>query len=227
MSVFLVFGCNILAVPLGTAVGCILRKHISPKLQENSMTYFAIISAALGFQMLGRVSQMTVVVLAFLMSGVVGHALKLDQRVGGIARKGTGGGQTDAAQALLSAFTLFCISTAGILGAVELGFSGDATLLTTKAAMDFLSAVFFSTSCGWVLSIISIPLGAILLVFYLLSTGISPYLTDAVIGNFSACGGLIQLANALRIAKLKDPPVLDLAPGLIFVIPLTCLALEG
>lgn len=190
------------------------------------MTYFAIISAALGFQMLGRVSEMTIVVLAFLMGGIMGYVLKLDRRVEAIARQGTGGSQTDAPQALLVAFTLFCISTAGILGAVELGFSGDVTLLTTKAAIDFLSAVFFPASCGWILSVICIPLGAILLLSYLLSACISPYLTAAAIGNFSACGGLIQLANALRIAKLKAPPVLDLAPSLVFVIPHTYLALE-
>lgn len=111
MFSYLVLGCNILAVLLGTAAGCLLRRHISDRLRENTMTYFAAISAALGL------------------------------------------------------------------------------ILTT---------------------------------FYLLSTYIAPYMTDAMIGNFSACGGLIQLVNALRIAKLKNPPVLDLIPGLILVVPITC-----
>lgn len=223
MSSCIVLGCNVIAVLLGTAFGCLLRKHISSKLQENSMTYFAAIAAALGIQMLGRVNQMTVAVLAFLLGGLAGHLLKLDQRVGALAGKGLNGEQNGTAQILLVAFTLFCVSTAGILGALDLGFSGDATLLTTKAIMDFLSAVFFAASCGWALAIISLPLGIILAVFYLLSSYITPYMTEAMIGNFSACGGLIQLVNALRIAKLKDPPVLDLIPGLILVIPITYL----
>ena len=221
MSAHLVLGCNVLAVLLGTAVGCLLRKHISSKLQENSMIYFAAISAALGVQMLGRVHQMTAAVLAFLLGGLLGHILRLDQQVGAWAGKCQSGGRSDATHGILVAFTLFCVSTAGILGALELGFSGATTLLTTKAVMDFLSALFFAASCGWTLAVISVPLGAILAIFYLLSTLIAPYLTDAVIGNFSACGGLIQLVNALRIAKLKDPPVLDLIPALVLVIPIT------
>lgn len=223
MSVYLVLGGNVFAVLLGTAAGCLLRKHISPRLQENSMLYFAAISAALGVQMLGRVSQMTAAVLAFLLGGIAGHILRLDQRVGKLAGKNRDCGQDGPAQTLLVAFTLFCISTAGILGALELGFSGNTTLLSTKAIMDFLCAVFFAASCGWILAVISVPLGIILTVFYLLSSYVTPYMTDAIIGNFSACGGLIQLVNAMRIAKLKDPPVLDLIPGLIFVIPITCL----
>lgn len=48
MFFYLVLGCNILAVLLGTAAGCLLRRHISDRLRENTMTYFAAISAALG-----------------------------------------------------------------------------------------------------------------------------------------------------------------------------------
>lgn len=223
MPAYFVLGCNILAVPLGTAAGCFLRKHISSSLRENSMIYFAAISTALGVMMLDRVNQMTVAVLAFLIGGLIGHALKLDYRVGALAGKGQENEQNSTAQTVLVAFTLFCISTSGILGSLELGFSGDSTLLATKAIMDFLSAVFFAASCGWVLAIITLPLGVILGSFYFASALVSPFLTEAVIGNFSACGGLIQLVNALRIAKLKDPPVLDLIPGLILVVPITLL----
>lgn len=220
MSVYLVLGCNVFAIVFGTAAGCFLRRHISPKLRENSMLYFAAIAAALGIQMLGRVDQMTVAVLAFLLGGLVGHVLKLDTRVGALIGKTRDGGHNDTAQIILIASTL-CIGTGAILGALELGLSGDSTLLATKAIMDFLASVFFAASCGWVLAVISIPLGIVLIIFYLVSSRISPYLTNAMIGNFSACGGVIQLVNAMRIAKLKDPPVLDLIPGLIFVVPLT------
>jgi uncharacterized membrane protein YqgA involved in biofilm formation len=48
MFFYLVLGCNILAVLLGTAAGCLLRRHISDRLRENTMTYFAAISAVLG-----------------------------------------------------------------------------------------------------------------------------------------------------------------------------------
>lgn len=101
-----------------------------------------------------------------------------------------------------------------ILGVMELGLSGAPTLLMSKAIMEFLASIFFTASCCWILAVVSVPLGVILAAFYLPSAHIAPYKMDAIIGNFSACDRLIQLVNVLRIAKPKDPPVLDLVPGL-------------
>ena len=80
-----------------------------------------------------------------------------------------------------------------------------------------LRQYFFAGSSGWVLSLISIPLGIMLLIFYGLLEFLMPHLTAEMIGDFSACGGLIQLLNALRIAKLKNPPVADYIPSLVLV----------
>ena len=38
-----------------------------------------------------------------------------------------------------------------------------------------------------------------------------------MIGDFSACGGMIQFLNALRMAKIKNPPVADYMPALALV----------
>lgn len=221
MPIYRVIGLNLLAVVAGAAIGCFFRKYISQRLQDNFMIYFSVISTTLGVQLLGRVSNLSAVVLTFLLGGLLGHALQIDKRIGSLAKKGGNQQNQSASSVILVAFTLFCASTSGILGALDLGFSGDTTLLITKATMDFLAAVFFASACGWSIAIIAVPLGIILGAFYLLSTQISPFLSEAMIGNFSAYGGFIQFLNALRIIKLKDPPVLDLLPGMVLIFPIT------
>ena len=94
-----------------------------------------------------------------------------------------------------------------------MGFEGDSSVLATKAIMDFIASVFFAASSGGVLAVICLPLGLILWLFYQLSGILMPHLT----GDFSACGGLIQLLNAMRIAKLKNPPVADYMPALLLI----------
>ena len=74
----------------------------------------------------------------------------------------------------------------------------------TKTIMDCVASVFFAGGSGWVLSLISIPLGIMLMIFTGSQEFLMPHLTAEMIGDFSACGGLIQLLNALRIAKLKN-----------------------
>ena len=124
----------------------------------------------------------------------------------------------------LTGFTLYCFSTSGILGAMDLGFSGDITLLVTKAVMDLLAAVFFAAAgAGWQQMLITIPLGVILFGLYFLSTLLMPHVTQEMIGDFSGCGGMILVANALRMTKLKNPPVIDLIPAMILIFPITWL----
>ena len=113
MPVYLIIVLNLLAVVAGTAIGCFFRKYISWQLQDNFMIYFSIISTALGIQLLGRVSNLSAVVLTFLLSGLLGHAMKIDKRVGSLAGKGESQNQSSTS-VILVAFTLFCASTSGI-----------------------------------------------------------------------------------------------------------------
>ena len=206
-----------LGVVLGTVVGCVMKKYISESLNESMNLALSVISATIGVQLIGKAVHMSAAVLALLLGGVVGHIFGIDRRLANVSKLLPETGGSETAQTLLVAFTLYCISTTGVIGALTLGFEGDATVLTTKAIMDFVASVFFAGSSGLILSVISIPLAAILMAFYMLSGVLMPILTPEMIGDFSACGGLIQLLNAMRIAKIKNPPVADFMPALVLV----------
>lgn len=224
MSGWIILGCNVGAVAVGALLGCLFKKRVSQGMQEKFMDFFAVISLGLGIRMLDKTANFTAVVFAFLLGGLVGHWLRIDSRVKSLAGLvNRGEDNSGAAGTLLVAFTLFCTSTSGIQGALELGFSGETSLLTTKAIMDFLTALFFAAGAGWTIALVAIPQGIILAGLYLLSGLISPHVTEEMLGNFSGCGGLMQFLNSLRMTKLKDPPVLDLSPCLILVFPITWL----
>ena len=204
-------------VILGTVVGCAARRYISGRLKESMNLALAAVAIGIGAQLVGKAAHMSAAVLALLAGGLIGYALKIDARLRNISSllPDTGGGETT--QTLLVAFSLFCLSTTGVIGALELGLTGDPTVLTTKAIMDCVSAVFFAANGGLVLCVIALPLVLLLLACYLLSGVLAPHLSPEMIGDFSACGGLIQFLNALRVAKIKDPPVADFMPSLVLV----------
>ena len=201
---------DVAGVIVGTLAGCAMKKHVSGSLNESINLALSVISAAVGVGLLGKAVHMSAAVLALLIGGTTGHIIGIDRRLANISKLLPATGGSETAQTLLVAFTLYCISTTGIIGA-------DTTVLMTKTIMDCVASVFFAGSSGWVLSLISIPLGIMLMIFYGLSEFLMPYLTAEMIGDFSACGGLIQLLNALRIAKLKNPPVADYIPSLVLV----------
>ena len=208
---------DVAGVIVGTLAGCGMKKYISGSLNESINLALSVISAAVGVGLLGKAVHMSAAVLALLIGGTIGHIIGIDRRLANVSKLLPETGGSETAQTLLVAFTLYCISTTGIIGALTLGFEGDTTVLMTKAIMDCVASIFFAGSSGWVLALISIPLGIMLMAFYGLSEFLMPHLTAEMIGDFSACGGLIQLLNALRIAKLKNPPVADYIPSLVLV----------
>lgn len=204
-------------VVLGAIIGCAMKRHISGELRESMNLALAAISVAIGVSLTGKAVHMSAAVLALLAGGVVGHALGIDKRLSNLSALLPDTGGSDTAQTLLVAFSLYCLSTTGVIGALTLGFSGDSTVLMTKAIMDCVASVFFAAGSGIVLSVIGLPLAGILLLLYSLSGALMPHITADMIGDFSACGGMIQFLNAVRIAKIKNPPVADFMPSLVLV----------
>ena len=45
---------NMSALILGTVIGCLLKKYVPEKLQENSMIYFSIVTLVLGIRLSRR-----------------------------------------------------------------------------------------------------------------------------------------------------------------------------
>ncbi len=215
---------NLAALVSGTLLGCGLKSLIPVRLRQDSMVYFAVITVALGVRLLEQTVNFSAVVIAFLLGGTVGHFLHLDAAISRLPKRFASQGGAVDASVFLSGLTIFCISASGITGSVILGFSGDATLLTTKAVMDFVAAIFFAAAgAGMAQMLIAIPLGIMLFGLYAVSGLVMPLLSDSMIGDFSSCGGMILILNSLRMAKLKDPPVADFIPALVLVLPISWL----
>ena len=98
---------NMSALILGTVIGCLLKKYVPEKLQENSMIYFAIVTLVLGIRLIERTTSFSAVVIAFLIGGTIGHFLRLDERVAALPQKLAGGKSGFDAGTLMTGFTLY------------------------------------------------------------------------------------------------------------------------
>ena len=101
--------------------------------------------------------------------------------------------------------------------------SGDPSILIAKSILDFFTAMIFACSLGKTVSFIAVPQCVIMLALFFLAGVILPHATDAMINDFKACGGLIMIATAFRILKLKMIPTADMLPAMILVMPLSWL----
>lgn len=124
---------------------------------------------------------------------------------------------------LVALIILFCASGTGIFGAMHEGMTGDPGILIAKSFLDFFTAIIFATSLGIAVSAIFIPMLVIQLAQASCATLIMPLTTTAMMGDFSAVGGLLLLATGLRICGIKMFAVANMLPALIIAMPLSAL----
>jgi uncharacterized membrane protein YqgA involved in biofilm formation len=128
-------------------------------------------------------------------------------------------GSTRFSRAFMMASLIFCVGPMAIIGSFQDGLNGDYELLAIKSALDFFAALAFASTMGPGV----IFAGLTVLVYQgglTLGAGwVSKVLTEAMIAEMTATGGVLMLAIGLQLLELKRIRTGNLLPGLV-VAPL-------
>lgn len=220
---------NSLCVFCGGFVGFILSKHIPATMKDALPAVFGLSGAALSITLIMGVDNLMFVTLSLILGTVIGELLTIDRRVRSLvgslqAKLPQNNADEETMQMTLTLIVLFCFSASGLLGAMIEGFSGNIDVLLTKSVLDFFTAAIFATTVGILVPFIAIPQFLILLLFFLAAKSIMPLITDPMIANFRACGGIVNFAAVLNLLKLKQMKPINMIPALFLVLILTAIA---
>lgn len=216
------------SVLLGGLFGAIISKKLPNRIKETLPMIFAISAAALGITLICNVNNLSAVILSLILGTAFGELVGIDSLI----RKGvkalemklpTESGNDSNDGVLMTLVMLFCFSATGSFGAMVEGFSGEYDVLLTKSVLDFFTAAIFATGIGYKVSLIAFPQFIIYLLLYFLANAIMPIVNASMIADFRACGGIINLAVALNLLKLKEFKLLNIVPSLIIVMLISAL----
>jgi uncharacterized membrane protein YqgA involved in biofilm formation len=103
-----------------------------------------------------------------------------------------------------------------VLGAIEEGLGGKPNLLAAKSVLDGFASLALAASLG-----IGVLFSAIPLFIYhggltLLAGSFHAVMSDAVVNEISAAGGLILIGLGITILEIRRLRVLNMLPALVF-----------
>jgi hypothetical protein len=209
-------------VLVGSTVGVLLRRRFPPRVQEVAMQAVGAVTLLIGVQMglaadTGR--QLIVVLLSLAGGAVLGETLDIQgamDRLGRrLERRFARAGDDQVARAFVTASLLFCVGPMTILGAIQDGLRGDATLLFTKAVLDGIASVAIAAGLGFGTYFAA---GTVLVVqgaLTLGAAGIREWMTPPVVQAVTAAGGLMIACLAVNIWGLAALRVANMLPGLL------------
>ena len=202
---------NVAAVLAGGTLGLLLGGRVPQRLRETIMQGLALCILLIGAQGALETANVLAVIVCMVAGGLLGEALDIEKRLeslGALAeRKFAHGGQNGRfAQGFITASLLFCVGAMAVVGSLNAGLTGDNSTLIAKAALDLVTAVFFAAALGP-----GVLLAAAAVLVYqgaiaLMAGWLAPVLTDAIVTEMSAVGGLLIMGlsfNMLGMAKIR------------------------
>ena len=174
-----------------------------------------------------KVESMPPVIMAMIVVTFFGELFQLERRVrsglhGALERVPISTDRIDMDE-YVTIVAIFCASGFGIYGVLMEGMSGESSILLSKAVMDLFTALIFAGAMGAAVSLAAVPQLIVFLIVFGLSKLVVPLTTPELLNDFMACGGILTVAAGLRVSKIKDSPIINMLPALIFVMPFSSL----
>jgi uncharacterized protein len=133
---------------------------------------------------------------------------------------GTGGpaegvpGRSRFVDGFVTASLTFCVGALTIVGSLQDGISGDAQLLIIKSALDGLVAIVFATIFGWGVAFSAVSIAVLQGSVTAFGALVGDVLSDRMVLELEATGGVMIIGIGLRLLELKAVPVASYLPGL-------------
>lgn len=212
---------NVIAVVFGSGIGLLFKKGIPEKVSTAAMTGlgFCILYIGITGSLCGE--NVLIVIASVVLGAISGTLLGIDRGVNELAKNVESkfrkdGGGISIAEGFVTATLLFCIGSMAVTGSIQSGLTGDHSILITKAALDFVSAMMLASSLGFGVLLSSLSVLVVQGGIALLAGLISPFMTTGAINEMTCVGSLLIMmigTNMMGITKIK---VADFLPAIIY-----------
>ncbi len=196
---------NAAAILVGGLIGLVLRGGISTRFRNIVSQGLALCVLLIGIQNAVKTNDMMCVIVSIVLGALIGEALKIEQRldrIGDLAQKKfAGAGDSRFSEGFVTATLLYCVGAMAVVGSLQAGLAGDGSTLLAKSALDGVSSVIFASAMGPGVILSLVPLTVYQGGIALAANVVGPILSDAVINEMSAVGGLLIIALALNMLE--------------------------
>lgn len=217
---------NALSIILGALLGMGFGRALPEKMKDTVIQGIGLAVLLIGGSMALQTKNPLIVIASLVAGGILGEwidiELRLQQLGNRLERKFSGPNSRGRfSKAFVTTSLIYCVGAMAIMGALESGLKGNHSILYAKSLLDGISAVVFASTMGVGVMASAIPVfiyqGSITLAAGLLQ-GV---LSNSVVAEMSATGGLLIVGIGINILAIKEIKVGNLLPGIFLSIPFT------
>ncbi|GAB6099653.1 DUF554 domain-containing protein [Halanaerocella petrolearia] len=211
---------NTISIIIGGVLGRSLGDKLNDSLKDIVMQGLSLAVLLIGLQMALKGQEVILIIFSLVIGGLIGEWIKIEKRLEelGIWLEKIFNNQDGIVAGFVQCSLIYCIGAMSIMGAIQDGLQNDPSTLYAKSLLDGFSAIAFSSTLG-----VGVILSAGSVFIYqgtitLLASWLKVILTQAVINEMTATGGLLIVAIAFNMLGITEIKVGNLLPAILVSI---------
>lgn len=209
---------NATAIILGALIGIFLRKGIPTKYRTTIMHGIGLSVALIGLKMALKTNNELIVITSLVIGGVIGEFFDIQgllEKLGNKINSLISAKDGDFVKGFVTTTLVYCVGAMAILGALESGITGNHKILFAKSVLDGISSIIFASTFGWGVAFSSLSVFIYQGALTLLAGLVKGFLSEVVLAEVSATGGLLILGIAANVLEIKEVKVANLLPSIV------------
>jgi len=215
---------NVIAIIFGSMVGLLIKSRIPERVNIIIFQVIGLFVITLGITMAIKTTNYLILVFSLLIGSVLGELLDLEKYLEKLSlnlKNKLKSSNDKFSEGFITATFIFCIGPMAILGSIEEGIGNYPSLLFAKSILDGVASIALSSALGIGVIFSSIPLLLYQGGITIFASYVSKYLSDALIIELTAVGGVLLLGLGMNLAEIKKIRVASMLPSLIIVVILS------
>jgi uncharacterized membrane protein YqgA involved in biofilm formation len=219
---------NAAAIVVGSLIGTFVFKSVPERFSELAMKGIAVTVVFIGIRGAMQNENILLLIISITVGSIIGELINIDKgmnKLGALmeTKFGTEGGTFS--KGFVSATILFCVGAMAIVGSLESGLTGTHETLFVKSVIDGFVSIILASKFG-----IGVMFSAFPLLLYQGSIAggaalVSGWLTDYIIREMAAVGGLLIALIGFNVLGIKEVKVANMIPAIF--LPWAYFAIMG
>ena len=210
---------NIATVLAGCCLGLLLGKRFPCRMRETLMKGLGLFTLIVGLQMAFETDRVIVTLVSVVIGGTMGEWLDIHarlDRLGNALQARFGASSNNRfSEGFVTTSLIFCVGPMTVLGALRDGLTGDYQLLAIKSLLDGFVALTFAAGFGLGVVFSACTILIVQGGISLMAGHLEHVLTEAMIAEMVAAGGLMVLGIGFVLLDLAPIRVANYLPALI------------
>ncbi len=224
---------NTAAVAAGGLIGLKLKNGIKQNLQDIMMQACGVATIFIGGS--GALSKMLVLqdgkfetqgtmllIFSLVLGSLLGEWIDIEKKMDVLGEKIKKAVKAENDNLFVEGFVnvslIICVGAMAIVGAIQDGVSGDYSLLTAKAILDFVIVVVFAAAYGVGVVFSAVPIFVYQGLITLAAAFLGSFVSDAIVSDLSFIGSALIFCVGVNIGFGKKFKVGNMLPALIVPI---------